>query len=181
MSIYRQGPTPAGSCPRCLETLIGIDGVPSVRRCEKCGGVFADNDASRRIVSAFDRVLLEIGFQASTGKPRAKELGRALTCPECLIAMQKIRIESAVCEIDACPAHGSWFDPGELEDVMRAYRRAREAGARPPPGVQAHGQDVVVHGGREEAFGSPMVTFALDALERSVTSLAPGRRLRESS
>ncbi len=80
-----------------------------------------------------DRVLLEIGFSASLGKPRAKETGRSLSCPECLIAMQKIRIESAACEIDACPAHGSWFDPGELEDVMRAYRRARDAGVRPPP------------------------------------------------
>lgn len=135
MSIYRQGPSPAGACPRCREPLLGIANVPSVRRCEKCGGVFANNDASRRIVSGFDRVLLEIGFECGLGKPRAKETPHALTCPECLVGMQKVRMESAACSIDACPAHGSWFDPGELEDVMRAFRRAREAGVPPPPGT----------------------------------------------
>ena len=137
MNIYRQGSTPAGTCPRCREPLLGIANVPNARRCEKCGGVFADNEASRRIVNAFDRLLLEVGFVASQGKPRARETGAALTCPECLVAMRKVRIESAVCEIDACPAHGSWFDPGELEAVMRAYKRAREAGARPAPGRHA--------------------------------------------
>lgn len=137
MSIYREGPSPAGACPRCREPLLAIANVASVKRCEKCGGVFANNDASRRIVIAFDRVLLEIGFESSLGKPRAKETGRSLTCPECLIAMQRVRIESAACWIDACPSHGSWFDPGELEDVMRAFRRARDAGVRPPPGPKA--------------------------------------------
>jgi Zn-finger nucleic acid-binding protein len=137
MSIYRQGPSPTGACPRCREPLLGIAGIPNVRRCEKCGGVFADNEASRRIVLAFDRVLLEVGFASSQGKPPARETGAALTCPECLVAMRKVRIESAVCDIDVCPAHGSWFDPGELETVMRAYKRAREAGARPAPGRHA--------------------------------------------
>ncbi len=67
-----------------------------VRRCEKCGGVFADNEASRRIVNAFDRLLFEVGFVASQGKPRTRETGAALTCPECLVAMRKVRIEGAV-------------------------------------------------------------------------------------
>jgi Zn-finger nucleic acid-binding protein len=145
MSIYRQGPSPTGACPRCREPLLGIANVPGIRRCEKCGGVFADNDVSRRIVRAVDRVLLEVGFMTSQGKPRADETGRALTCPECLVAMQKVRIESAACYIDACPAHGSWFDPGELPDVMRAYKRAREAGVQPPraPGPAPLPPDVI--------------------------------------
>jgi Zn-finger nucleic acid-binding protein len=130
MSIYRQGPSPAGACPRCREALLGIAGVPSVRRCERCGGVFADIEASRRIVSVFDRTLGEVGFQTSLGKPPAEDTGRTLSCPECLITMQRVRVESAACFIDACPAHGSWFDPGELQHVMRAYQRAREAGVR---------------------------------------------------
>jgi Zn-finger nucleic acid-binding protein len=130
MSIYRQGPSPAGACPRCRESLLGIAGVPSVRRCEKCGGVFADLDASRRIVSVFDRTLAEVGFLTSLGKPPAEDTGRTLSCPECLITMQRVRVESAACFIDACPAHGSWFDPGELQPVMRAYQRAREASGR---------------------------------------------------
>jgi len=142
VSIYRQGPSPAGSCPRCRETLIAVSAgaiLPGVRTCHKCGGVFADNDASKRIVSTLDRLLLEVGFQAALGKRRVgdpRELARSLTCPECLVGMRKVRIESAACEIDVCPAHGSWFDAGELQDVMRAYASSRKAGmlspGRPP-------------------------------------------------
>jgi Zn-finger nucleic acid-binding protein len=138
VSIYRQGPSPAGSCPRCRDTLIAVSAgeiVPGVRTCHKCGGVFADNDASRKIVSTLDRVLLEIGFQAAFGRRRERdprELARSLTCPECLIGMRKVRIESAACEIDVCPAHGTWFDAGELQDVMRAYASSRKAGTLSP-------------------------------------------------
>jgi Zn-finger nucleic acid-binding protein len=134
VSIYRQGPSPAGSCPRCRDTLIAVSAgeiIPGIRTCHKCGGVFADNDASKKIVSSLDRLLLEIGFQAAAGKRPVtdpRELARALTCPECLVAMRRVRIESAACEIDVCPAHGSWFDTGELQDVMRAYARIRKAG-----------------------------------------------------
>jgi Zn-finger nucleic acid-binding protein len=132
VSIYRQGPAPANTCPRCRENLVVVPGHSGVRVCEKCGGVFADVDASRRIVSALDRALMEIGFQAGLGKPRKPDDRHALTCPECLVTMQKSRIEAAACEVDACPLHGTWFDTGELESVMRAFARARRQGAMPP-------------------------------------------------
>lgn len=151
MSIYRQGPSPAGTCPRCREPLLQVDDLTSVRACEKCGGVFADNEASRRIVSSLDRVLLEVGFVMSQGMPRAKETGRALTCPECLVSMQKIRVESANCQIDACPSHGTWFDPGELEDVMRAYNRARRAGARAQQAPPMTAADIALREAAEES------------------------------
>jgi hypothetical protein len=78
--IYRSGPTPAGTCPRCRETLLrasrsnkGLfegEPLPDVRWCEKCGGVLAGLEASRRIVARFDRDLLEVGFLAGIGKAR---------------------------------------------------------------------------------------------------------------
>jgi Zn-finger nucleic acid-binding protein len=132
MSIYRQGPAPANACPRCREPLITPAAVPNVRVCEKCGGVFADLEASRRIVARLDRVLLEVGFDAALGKKRKAYEPRPIACPECLVEMQQTLIRSAICEIDACPAHGTWFDTGELEDVMRAYARARKRGIFPP-------------------------------------------------
>ena len=142
MSIYRQGPAPQGTCPRCRETLERATSMSGVRVCTKCGGVFADNDTSRRLVRTLDRVLLEIGFAASLGKPRLKkDADRSIGCPECLVTMQKIRIESAACEIDACPIHGTWFDPGELEDVMRSYARSRKSGMLPPGGPPQTRQD----------------------------------------
>ncbi len=128
MSVYRQGRTAANTCPRCSETLIEIAGHPGVRHCEKCGGVFADLAISNRILETLDRQLLAIGFEAALGKHRPRDDGRPLTCPECQIQMVKSRIESANCDVDACPLHGTWFDTGELVDVMRAFERARKKG-----------------------------------------------------
>lgn len=134
MSIYRQGPAPANTCPRCRETLLAAESAPNVRCCEKCGGVFADIEATRRIVSQLDRTLLEIGFSAALGKERKRHDARVVACPECLIAMQRTPITSAMCEVDVCPAHGTWFDTGELEDVMRSYTNSRRRGVRAPRG-----------------------------------------------
>jgi Zn-finger nucleic acid-binding protein len=103
-----------------------------VAYCEKCGGVFADVAATKRIVSTLDRALLEIGFQAGLGRERKHHPPREISCPECLIAMQQQRIEAAACVVDVCPVHGTWFDTGELEDVMRAFARARKHGAHVP-------------------------------------------------
>jgi len=156
MSIYRQGPAPANTCPRCHESLVDAGTGGAVKHCEKCGGVFADNEATKRIISTMDRALLEIGFQASLGKERKTYEPRELTCPECLIAMQRQRMESANCVVDVCPAHGTWFDTGELEDVMRAFARARKHGTfatgappvahQPPLGKAERGDDDAIYG-----------------------------------
>lgn len=164
VSIYRQGPAPAHTCPRCRETLVKANGADGVTYCEKCGGVFADVPATQRIVSKMDRALLEIGFQAGLGKEQKRHEPRALTCPECLIAMQMQRVESAACSIDVCPMHGTWFDTGELEVVMRAFTRARKHGAH-SPGVlpEAHDPPMVVvrssPAPREESLVDFLVRF----------------------
>lgn len=130
--VYREGPPPAGCCPRDRDLLVTIEGYEGVQACETCGGIFADVAASQRIVTKMDRMLLEMGFQASLGMPRKPDDGRTIFCPECLITMQRVRVESAACFVDACPLHGTWFDAGELEDVMRAYDRARRHGSVRP-------------------------------------------------
>jgi Zn-finger nucleic acid-binding protein len=127
--MYRSGPRPAGTCPRCGETLLAVADVPGVRWCDRCGGVLADTAATRRIITRLDRTLLEIGFQAALGKARTPDAERrSVACPECLLDMQKLHIASAACDVDLCPLHGTWFDTGELEDVMRAYAHARRVG-----------------------------------------------------
>ncbi len=55
-------------------------------------------------------------------------------------------------DADVCPAHGSWFDTGELANVMRAYARSRKVGALTPgprPPLTAEG--VVLRSAAEEA------------------------------
>jgi len=126
MSVYRQGRTAANTCPRCQEVL--VEARPGARYCEKCGGVFADLPTSHRILETLDRQLLAIGFDAAQGRAKPRDDGRALTCPECQMQMIKNRIESANCEVDACPMHGTWFDTGELVDVIRAFERQRRKG-----------------------------------------------------
>ena len=83
---------------------------------------------TNRIVETLDREILALGFETSLGKEKPQDDGRLLTCPECQIEMEKRRIESAACEIDGCPVHGTWFDANELVDVMRALQRARKHG-----------------------------------------------------
>ena len=64
--------------------------------------------------------------------------------------MQRVRVESAACFVDACPIHGTWFDAGELEDVMRAYDRARQHGSLGAVGP-AMGPAHTVHFSADEA------------------------------
>lgn len=135
MSVYRQARTSANTCPRCMEPLAPT--VPGVRVCEKCGGVFADNVTSHRIFDSLDRELLRIGFDAARGKEKPRDEGHMITCPECQLQMVKNHIAGARCVVDACPAHGTWFDTHEMVDVMRAFDRARrkgivQTGDRPP-------------------------------------------------
>ena len=126
---YRVARTSAGACPRCN---LAMHFVPdrTAAWCEACGGVFVDASGSRRILSVLDRQLLELGFQAGLGKPRPALPAKALTCPECLIEMQRTEIRAANCAIDVCPLHGTWFDTGELESVMRAFAAARKRGVK---------------------------------------------------
>lgn len=71
----------------------------------------------------------EQGYLEALGKKRTD---LPIACPECLTTMQRARIESAACSIDVRPTLGTWFDTAELQDVMRAYNRARERGTLPP-------------------------------------------------
>jgi Zn-finger nucleic acid-binding protein len=137
VNIYREGPPPANTCPRCREPLVEAGAGNAIVYCPRCGGVLANIATTRRIITTMDRALLEIGFQAGLGRERKQYDPRALACPECLVPMQPQRIESAACTVDVCPAHGTWFDTGELEDVMRAFARARKHGDSIPSALVA--------------------------------------------
>ncbi len=144
MSVYRESRHATGTCPRCRETLLAVDGVEGARWCEKCGGVFTDLAASQRILLKLDRGLMEVGFKAALGKVRKDHDARELTCPECGFVMVQNRIESAACTIDACPIHGTWFDTGELVDVLRALDRSRKKGVLLTRTAPSRGPDLEI-------------------------------------
>jgi Zn-finger nucleic acid-binding protein len=104
----------------------GIEGCP------QCGGLFADNATSARIVAVLDQELLRAAdLQAEDKRP--VDTRPELLCPHCLEPMQRSFVTSAATSVDACPVHGTWFDAFELQHVMRAFASRRRKGLRTGP------------------------------------------------
>jgi Zn-finger nucleic acid-binding protein len=129
MSAYREAA--ANDCPRCSTPLVRVATIEGVSTCPSCGGVWADVPTSARVVQRLDRELIAIGFSAGLGKERKTHDTTPLACPECERPMRRTPVEAAACVVDACAEHGTWFDAGELEDVIRAFGK-RRPGVMPP-------------------------------------------------
>lgn len=136
--MYRAAIAPPGTCPRCVVELAPYPlGGAVAHVCSSCGGVHLDNALSARAVTKLDRAMMELSMKAALSARARPETHGELRCTECGITMIRTYVSSAACAVDACPEHGTWFDPGELGDVARAYARMRRsrifvgAGARP--------------------------------------------------
>ena len=98
-------------CPRCHVELVDAG---SARRCSNCGGLWLQEDVVTEMVlemvppGMFGRLVVQ-----PRPEPRTDDLG----CPECKRPMQRIAMHGI--PIDRCTAHGIWFDPDELEQVLR--------------------------------------------------------------
>jgi hypothetical protein len=53
-----------------------------------------------------------------------------IRCPRCSVTLERGYVRSAVCVIDSCPEHGTWFDVGEFQRVSRVLARLRHRGLR---------------------------------------------------
>jgi len=166
------GATSAGArampCPRCAQSLFeGRAGDVAVHGCGACGGIWLDNEGSRRITERRDARIVELAERASrhaTAKPETHASG--IPCPVCASAMTRVRARRAAIELDVCAAHGTWFDDHELALVARAY-------AQPLPGrgipSEAELQRIVAstpNGGDAEIYrrGAAEVLPALGAI-----------------
>lgn len=130
---YRRSSSPLGACPRCHHPLVEYREFQGIRACEICAGMFADNARSRAIVATLDRALLVLSLTLRARQPPSVAVAPEITCPECQGPMARVEIAAAACVIDACGEHGTWFDAGELDDVMRAYANQRRRGASTAP------------------------------------------------
>jgi Zn-finger nucleic acid-binding protein len=113
----------ANPCPRCKASLFPGD-AHGVRLlgCGVCGGIFLDNVGSTRIVSAHDEKIADMAERARMRAATAVDTRPAdLPCPSCAAPMRRVNARGVV-EIDICASHGTWFDGGELNRVMDAYR-----------------------------------------------------------
>jgi Zn-finger nucleic acid-binding protein len=99
-------------CPRCGTALEGHDASHyRLMRCQGCRGAFVDPPTMARMVQ---------DIEGATVDAMRVPVERALACPYCRQAMARsgIRTEDGMIEVDACAAHGQWFDARELQVAL---------------------------------------------------------------
>ena len=113
-------------CPRCDAPLRSIERAGIVLgRCATCVGVWIDNTASR----ALSQGVLSPEVVAISREPApvtgAVDVAPAIRCPRCGAVLTRSFVPAAGIAVDACPAHGTWFDRGELERAHSGFEKAR--------------------------------------------------------
>jgi uncharacterized protein len=141
-------------CPVCREPLVVAEreGI-ELDACPWCHGLWFDAGELGLLAERMGRTLqvAESGVmeRATTAeKPRA--------CPRCDRPMEKVWLGTAPrVLLDRCPAHGLWFDHGELgsligqmavapgshpEAALRFMGETMTAGGTPPPAAEGTGK-----------------------------------------
>lgn len=137
-AAYRTAPTRASTgepsasarCPRCRAELVVEGGAR--QRCPKCSGAFVDHGEVRRLLADADAARTKAPFK------RRKKFDpdvRSFDCVVCREPMERNPLgATSGIYLDACEAHGIWFDAGELEDATEYVRAVGlEEARRPPP------------------------------------------------
>ena len=112
-------------CPRCRTPLeaaaVGDQESPAVldprtHECPRCGGIFVPRDALAEILC---RAELQGSFaQVPRATPRLSPV-TYVPCPLCHVPMNRTNFGRASGVIvDVCRKHGTWFDGGELTQVV---------------------------------------------------------------
>jgi Zn-finger nucleic acid-binding protein len=128
-------------CPRCDVPLRSIERAGLVLgRCATCAGVWIDNTASRALAEGIlspDVVAVSVDPAPASD---AVDVAPEIRCPRCAALLKRVFVPAAGIAVDACSAHGTWFDRGELERAHAGFEKARRdraeiaalQGAEPP-------------------------------------------------
>jgi Zn-finger nucleic acid-binding protein len=131
-------------CPRCATALQMVRvGGASLGECMHCGGTWVDGRTFERLIAEKEEraVVLSAalpGFEeAKAAHPRME---RYWPCPVCKKLMNRVNFANVSGVIlDACRAHGVWFDADELRELVvflqsGGLERARaKEDPEPPP------------------------------------------------
>ena len=115
------------SCPRCRVDLFrGEAAGVTMLGCGRCGGVWLDNAAVRRIQEVAPDDAIALADQASEHAVAAIDARAPVSCPACAKPMARTPVQAARVEVDSCSAHGTWFDKSELHAVAAAFAEIRK-------------------------------------------------------
>lgn len=133
-------------CPRCDQGLVAVRLAEAlVFQCDRCRGAFvAGGDWSEILDRRSAGEALPLGVFVPP--PPGKELPLAarfaeIACPVCRGETERsLFADTTDVRIDVCPAHGAWFDAGELlRALLRVKAREDEVAAGgDPPAVPLH-------------------------------------------
>jgi Zn-finger nucleic acid-binding protein len=117
-------------CPRCDVPLRSIERAGIVLdRCATCVGVWIDNTASRALAEGVlsPEVVTSLPEPARelAPVPDSVDVAQAIRCPRCAAVLTRSFVPAAGIAVDACAAHGTWFDRGELERAHVGFEKAR--------------------------------------------------------
>lgn len=107
-------------CPQCHEVMIVVEyGLVEVDTCASCGGVWLDGGELEALA----------GLAVPPKDNPDPDLGPPdRDCPVCVSKLIKDRYGRTEVVVDKCPhGDGIWLDPGELEQIIAAYRAATPA------------------------------------------------------
>lgn len=118
-------------CPTCRSDLSSYQaGAGRLFDCGRCGGQFVENALLRQLLER-----REIAGSFLPQNPRRRNpLEQPLVyleCPECHELMHRKNFgNSSGIIVDVCARHGSWFDSGELPQVLKFVEEGGLARAR---------------------------------------------------
>lgn len=122
LEVREQGTESPLDCPGCGTALLVTPvGDLEITQCSKCGGVWLPHERFQALAARH----AETGKAAAAAGakpvsvPLRAEAARYRPCPQCRQLMNRFNYGHASGVIvDACKAHGLWFDKDELRGVM---------------------------------------------------------------
>ena len=115
-------------CPRCRIPMNSVMlGATALDECGKCNGMWVDVATLEAICTNSEKLAAIDTAAAPETKPVQFEPDidniRYIPCPVCEKLMNRLNFGgSSGVIVDVCKAHGTWFDPGELQHVVEFIR-----------------------------------------------------------
>ncbi|MCA9629339.1 MAG: zf-TFIIB domain-containing protein [Myxococcales bacterium] len=110
-------------CPGCGYRLFGARTSNGfIWGCGHCGGVWLDLANCKTLAAGSNTEVVEMAKRAAgNARLRGQDAKVPRACPVCDERMHMTPILGGIRTVDACPQHGSFFDPGEIQELHRSF------------------------------------------------------------